>query len=106
MKIHGLDNITGAQLAEEIDKGGKFVIYQYCVSILIMTFRRPSEIYFIRAGESAVGKGLGFTVLSLVLGWWGIPWGPIYTVGSVITNFQGGKDVTDAVVKSFTQPQV
>jgi hypothetical protein len=106
MKIIGLENMTGAQLAEELDRGAKFVIYQYCISILIMTFRRPSEIYFIRAGESAVGKGLGFTALSLVLGWWGIPWGPIYTVGSLITNFGGGKDVTEAVVKSMMQPQV
>ncbi len=106
MKINGLDNITGAELTAELDKGAKFVIYQYCISILIMTFRRPSEIYFIRSGESAIIKGLGFTALSLTLGWWGIPWGPIYTIGSLITNFGGGKDVTESVVQSLSQPQV
>ena len=36
---------------------------------------------------------MGFTLLTLVLGWWGIPWGPIYTIGSIYTNFNGGKDV-------------
>ena len=62
-----------------------------------MTFRRSSDIYFVRAGESAVGKGLGFTLLTLFLGWWGIPWGPIYSIGSISTNLGGGKDVTAAV---------
>jgi hypothetical protein len=44
---------------------------------------------------------LPFTLLSLVLGWWGIPWGPIYTIQSVVINFQGGKDVTKEVLASM-----
>ncbi|MBK8257757.1 MAG: hypothetical protein IPK82_34450 [Polyangiaceae bacterium] len=103
MKIEGIEGMDGQQLAMELQRGGKFVIYQYCISVFILTFRRPSDIYFVRAGESAVSKGLGYTLLSLVLGWWGIPWGPIYTVSSVITNLGGGKDVTHEVVASFMQ---
>ena len=101
MKINGLENMTGSDLRTELAKGAKFVLYQYCISILIMTFKRPSNIYFIRAGESAVTKGLGFTILSLLLGWWGIPWGPIYTIQSMVMNFQGGKDVTQEVLASL-----
>jgi len=74
-----------------------------------MTFRRPSDIYFLREGENAVTKGLPFTLLSLVAGWWGIPWGPIYTVQCVYNNSCGGKDVTQAVLNSLraqaSQPQ-
>ena len=33
---------------------------------------------------------------------WGIPWGPIWTIQSLAVNFRGGKDVTDAVVKSLS----
>jgi hypothetical protein len=29
-----------------------------------------------------------------VAGWWGIPWGPIFSIQSLITNFKGGKDLT------------
>jgi hypothetical protein len=32
-----------------------------------------------------------------VAGWWGIPWGPIFTVQSLVVNFKGGKDITAAV---------
>lgn len=100
-QIIGIEGMTPAELNQELERGGKFVIYQYCISILIMTFKRPSDIYFIKSGESGLTKGLGFTLISLLLGWWGIPWGPIYTIGSLFTNLTGGKDVTGAVVESL-----
>ena len=101
-KIVGLEDIkSGGQLQQEIQQGGKFVIYQFCVSLLIITFKRSSSIYFISHEQNAVVKGLPFTLLTLVLGWWGIPWGPIYTIQSVWVNFQGGRDVTKEVVASM-----
>src|SRR5215211_8038250 len=101
-KIVGLEDIkSGGELQQEIQQGGKFVMYQYCISLLVITFKRSSKIYFIRHEENAVVKGLPFTLLSLVLGWWGIPWGPIYTVQSVWVNFKGGKDVTVEVLASM-----
>jgi hypothetical protein len=60
----------------------------------VITLRRSSDAYYIPAGESAVSKGLPWTLLTLVMGWWGIPWGPIFTVQSLIVNFKGGKDLT------------
>jgi hypothetical protein len=104
MKIVGMDGIDAARVAHEVQRGGKFVIYQYCVSIVIMTFRRPSDVHFVPAGESAVAKGLGYSALSLVLGWWGIPWGPIYTIASLCNNFRGGIDVTNEVVADLQAP--
>ena len=101
MKIIGIDGMTGEQINAELQRGGKFVIYQYCISILILTFKRSSDIYFIKSGESALGRGLGFSLLTFLLGWWGIPWGPIYTIGALVTNFRGGKDVTQEVVATI-----
>jgi hypothetical protein len=80
------------------------VLFQYCISAVVITFRRPSDIYFLRQGENPVTKGLPFTLLSLVAGWWGIPWGPIYTLQSVYNNSRGGKDVTQAVLNSLRAP--
>lgn len=100
-KIRGIEGLRQSELEFELQRGAKFVLFQYCVSAVVMTFRRPSDIYFLRSGESPVVKGLPFTLLSLVAGWWGIPWGPIYTVQSVYNNSRGGKDVTNAVVNSL-----
>lgn len=101
MKIRGIEGMRHGELDFEVQRGAKFVLFQYCISVVVITFRRSSDIYFLRQDENAVVKGLPFTLLSLVAGWWGIPWGPIYTIQSVYNNSRGGKDVTQAVVNSL-----
>lgn len=101
MKINGVEGLSPEELALELQRGGRFVIFHYTISILVLTFRRGSDIYFVRAGESAAAKGIPYTLLSLLAGWWGIPWGPIYTIGSVFTNLGGGKDVTREVAAAL-----
>jgi len=103
MKIIGVEGMSSLELSMEMQRGGKFVVYPYVISILIMTFKRSSNIYFIKADESAVIKGLPFTLLSLIVGWWGIPWGIIYTIQALIDNLRGGRDVTAEVLSSLRQ---
>ena len=63
--------------------------YQIAVSFLIVTFKFPTRIYIV--GHHATGLvAASCTLFSLVLGWWGIPWGPIYTVQVVTRNVRGG----------------
>ncbi len=101
MKIIGIDGMSGAEVHDEVERGAKFVIYKYCISVILMTFQRPSDIYFVRAGESRLARGLPFSFMTMFLGWWGIPWGPIYTIASFATNFGGGQDVTSEVLSGF-----
>lgn len=98
MKIKGTEGLSIDDINFEIQQGGKFVLYPYCISILVMTFKRGSDIYFVRSGENPFLRGIGWSLLSLVFGWWGFPWGPIYTISTLVTNFSGGKDVTDEVL--------
>lgn len=62
MQIQGIEGMTTGQVQFELQRGAKFVFYYYCVSLLVITFRRPSGIYFLRAGESAVVKSLPWTL--------------------------------------------
>lgn len=101
MKINGIEGMTVSQLQDEVNQGGKFVIYQFCISAILVTFRRSSEIYFIKRDQNRVVKGLPWSGISFLLGWWGLPWGIIYTVGSLGTNFGGGKNVTEAVMNAI-----
>jgi len=103
MKITGIEGMTVDEINHEYARGGRFVFYQFCISAVFMSFKRSSSIYFIKGGHSKVAKGLPFTLLSFVAGWWGIPWGPIWTIATMITNLGGGKDVTDTVLTSINQ---
>jgi hypothetical protein len=106
IKIQGVEGLSQSEIDFELQRGAKFVLFQYCLSVVVLTFKRPSDIYFIRSNENAALKGLSFTLLSLVAGWWGIPWGPIYTLESVYNNLNGGKDVTQQVRNSLRAPDV
>lgn len=99
-QIKGTEGMTTEQINDELTRGAKFVVFQYCISIVVMSFRRSSDIHFIKAGESTFSKSIGFTLLTLLLGWWGIPWGPIYSIGAIFHNATGGKNVTEELLSS------
>jgi len=104
-QIKNIEGMTVNDLNEELSKGGKFVVFQFCISIIVMTFRRGSDIYFIRGGESTIKHSIAYTLLTFFLGWWGIPWGPIYSIGAMATNISGGKDITKEVLNSMNSKQ-
>jgi hypothetical protein len=98
MKIRNIDGLSAFDLEREAERGARFVYYTFTVSLLLVTFKRTSGVYMIRGTENAVSKGKRFTAISLLFGWWGIPFGPKYTIESIRSNFKGGKDVTDEVM--------
>ncbi|HEU4403963.1 MAG TPA: hypothetical protein VFS43_01520 [Polyangiaceae bacterium] len=97
MAVRRLGEVPVGELIAELERGAKLVVYEYTISVVVLTFKRGSDVFLVPAGEGSVGPGVKYTLLSLVAGWWGIPWGPIYTVMSLVTNLGGGKDVTAEV---------
>jgi hypothetical protein len=102
--IVGIEGMTPEQINMEVRAGARFVVFQYCISVLVLSFKRGSTIHFIRAGESGFGKSAPYSLCSLLLGWWGIPWGPIWTISTIFRNSRGGIDVTSTVVRSLNAP--
>ena len=90
-KIRGIEGMKHGELDFEIQRGGKFVLFQYCVSVVVLTFRRPSDIYFLRSGRKSCCEGAALHLALAVAGWWGIPWGPIYTIQSIYNNSRGAR---------------
>jgi hypothetical protein len=98
MNIDGIKHMTITQLQDEVYKGGKFVSYSYCFSFIFVSFKRPTQIYFLRSEQSRFLKGLPWSLLTLIVGWWGIPWGIVYTLDCLISNSTGGIDNTKAII--------
>lgn len=99
--IKGVEGLSVGEVQDQVRQGAKFVVFGYCMSFLIITLKRSSDVTFIRAGQSAFVAGLPYTLLSLFIGWWGFPWGLVYTPMVVIQNLSGGKDVTLEVMSAF-----
>ncbi|MBK9774513.1 MAG: hypothetical protein IPP57_27425 [Candidatus Obscuribacter sp.] len=92
MKIIGLEGLSEEELQQELQNGAKLVYFEYCISVLVMTLSVLELL--CQKSENAVVKGLPYTLISLIFGWWGFPFGPIYTIGALINNLSGGKNVT------------
>lgn len=101
MTIQGAEGMSPGDIRDEINRGGRLVIYIYCVSILVMTFKRSAGIRLIKAGHSPAASSWPYLLLSLVAGWWGFPWGPIYTIECLYRNLCGGIDVTEAAMREL-----
>lgn len=97
-----LNGMTASEALFEVGRGGTFVMFQFCISLLIVTIRRNTRVHFVRAGDHPGITGMPYTLLTLLLGWWEIPWGLIYTPQIIFRNIKGGTDVTDAVVAQIT----
>jgi len=94
MDIVGLENKSHSEINKLISQGGKIVYFQYTISLLVITQKKNSPFFYIGPNESTFQYGFKYFLLSLLFGWWGIPWGPIYTIETLFTSLFGGKDIT------------
>lgn len=81
-------------IEQDILKGGRFVTYHWCLSILVMTFSRVSSVRYVRSWKSGAGRAWFYSSLSMLLGWWGFPFGLVFTPICLWKNGRGGSDVT------------
>lgn len=95
--IPGTEGLSPTDIQNEIARGARFVVYQWCISLLVVTLKRGTRIYYLKPGETGFLPGFLWSAFTLVAGWWGFPWGPIYTISSLWTNARGGIDVTAAI---------
>lgn len=65
----------------------RYVIYRQVVSFLFATYRSGCQgVFCAKCGATRAYRTSGITWL---LGWWGIPWGPIYSLHAIVRNMLG-----------------
>jgi tetratricopeptide (TPR) repeat protein len=97
-----LEDYSAEEIREEVERGARIVAYVYCVSFLVVTFKRATRPYLIKGGHGRLGPGLPWALLTLLFGWWGFPWGLIYTPMALWQTLRGGVDLTDAWIDGYT----
>jgi len=97
MKIRNLKSKHELELLST--NQAKLVVFPYSISTLFLSFTRNSDVYLIKKHESSFKYAWQFILISLIFGWWGIPWGPIYTIKSLYHCLKGG------VVQNYPQIQ-
>ena len=66
----------------------RYIVFRNVMSFLIVTLRNPVQgIYCSACARQAALKS---TLFSSLAGWWGVPWGPVFTVVEGLRNAAGG----------------
>jgi len=67
----------------------RYAIFFVVKSFILVTSRSTSQGIF--CSTCAEKKAFKASAITWVLGWWGVPWGPIYSIQAIFTNLFGGK---------------
>lgn len=67
----------------------RYAIFYEIKSFIFVTTRTPIQGIFCSA--CAEKKALRATAVTWLLGWWGIPWGFIYSIHAILKNLFGGE---------------
>lgn len=77
----------------------RYSIFYEVKSFIFVTHRTPIQGIFCRS--CADNKSLRATLTTWLLGWWGFPWGPLYSIHALFVNLIGGtkpKDVNARIL--------
>lgn len=66
----------------------RVVVFRSVKSFLLLTIRKPITGVF--CSLCAQKQSLKASATSWLLGWWGVPWGPLFTVQALVSNMFGG----------------
>lgn len=67
------------------------VRYSYTFSLFFTSIRTETTPIIVTSTWARVGNAIPFTLITLVLGWWNLPMGPINTFYSLGINLTGGE---------------
>ena len=96
-------DISYDDILNERDNGAKFVFFGYLIPRPIFPpVKKISKVYYLRPNENASQYAAKYNLVTLFWGWWGLPFGPVYTY-STIKNNKTGIDITDDIYDNLTK---
>ena len=90
--------LSADEVRARVAAGARLVRFELCVSALVFTLRRQSAVYLTDSRRQRTLRGLRYSLASLLLGPWGVPWGLVWTPWAVWVNLTGGVDETDTIL--------
>jgi len=72
----------------DINENTKLVRYCWVLSVVTLSMKAPGNWLVSGTTRSTLFRMLSI-IFNLVFGWWGIPWGPIFTIQSLFINVAG-----------------
>lgn len=84
---------TGLYNNKSITKDSKVIQYQFCFSLIFISFTFPTR-FLLESDDSRKFHNAAACLFTFLFGWWGVPWGPLYSIQSIYRNLKGGSTQT------------
>jgi len=104
LKIIGASTLSAQELYDALEKQEAYCVkFQFCISCFYITFKRDSKLFYIPKDKKRIFFHWPYTVITLLFGWWGIPWGPIWSAQVLSANASGSEDLSYEVMQVLRQ---
>lgn len=103
VRLRNTENESVNTIQNKITKGYRFIVYPFCISLILFSIHVISPAYFVGPSDYRKKQARRYNLLSLIFGWWSIPFGPSKTINSIKTNLKGGVDITEDIMLNLTE---
>ena len=95
-----------ATVVEQVMDGTRFVTIPFIFSIFILSFKRHiGGVHEVRSGEFPIGGLAKAAAVTALFGWWGFPFGILWSLLTTFYLWRGGRDQTLEILKNTVGPQ-
>src|SRR5262245_49618233 len=98
VRLAGSRPLLPEEIRTRVAAGARLVRFEFCASPLFFTLRRQSAVYLTESWQERSLRGVGYSLVALLLGPWAVPWGLIWTPRAIWVNLTGGIDETATVL--------
>jgi hypothetical protein len=88
---HAVDPIV-CSICHRVTAQPRYTIYRHVMSAMFITWRTVNQGIF--CSECGAKNAYRASLKTWLLGWWGFPWGPIYSIQAIFWNMRGGQQPT------------
>src|SRR3954471_17505583 len=92
LRLRGVRPLFAEELRTRLAAGARCVRFEFCFSLLLVTVRRQWPVFLTGSWQERYLRGLWYSLLAVLLGPWGVPWGLLWTPWAVWVNTTGGAD--------------
>lgn len=86
---------TYTSVVDQVMDGTRFVTIPFVISIVILSFQRNmGGVHEVRTGAYPIGKMVPAALITILVGFWGLPFGVIYSILTCFYLWKGGRDAT------------
>src|SRR6476620_5437832 len=89
VRLAGARPLFPEEIRARVAAGARLVRFEFCASLLFFTLRRQSPVYLTQSWQERYLRGVGVSLLALILGPWAVPWGLIFTPLAIWVNLTG-----------------